>query len=640
MLEAIRKRSSSVYVLIAFGIIILVFIFWGVGPKDKEGGSRGVVAVVGGEKISAREYENVLRRQTEYFRNIFKGQFNEEMAKKLDIKRRTLDGLINRVVTVQEADRQGIRASEKDVQDAIAAMPAFQQNGAFDNDLYQRTLKANHLSPPEFEKAIRDEIAATRMQGKVVEGIKVTDAEVKDAYRKEMRKVNLKYMEIPPSRFASIVKVTDDEAKAYLQKNSSDFLTPVKVNAFYAYAGFDELTHGVSVTPGDMKEYYAKNEKRFELPPRVKASHILIRPDENEKDVAKGKKAASGRAAEILARLKKGERFAELARKYSDDKGSGAHGGDMGWFSKGMMVKPFEEAAFALKKGETSGVVETEFGYHIIFAEDRQESRLLPLKEVEPMIKKMLAKQKAWGLARESSKGFEGAFKEAKDIAALKKAASVVKGVRTGTTGLVAEGGINAEFAKDPKLREAVFVLKAGGVSGPVETDKGIYVFKAIERQDARVPEYKDAAKRVKERITFDRSREEARRKAGEILKRIHGGEDLEAIARNEKYALGETGFFKRGDAAIPKIGADIAEAEKVFDLKKDAPDYPGLLSRDNKFYILKLKDAEEADENGLVSRKEDIRGRLLAQKQQEAVKKWLTDLRAKTKIEVFEQNI
>ncbi|MBI5888389.1 MAG: SurA N-terminal domain-containing protein [Deltaproteobacteria bacterium] len=640
MLEYIRKRSSSVYVLIALGIIILVFIFWGGGSGDKEGGRQGLVAVVGGERISAKDYENVLRRQTEYFRNIFKGQLNDEMLKKLDLKKRTLDGLINRALAVQEADRQGILISDKDVQGAVAAMQVFQQNGVFDNDLYQRTLKENRLNAAEFEKSIKDEIAATKIQGKVAEGVKVADDEVRDAYLMEMRKINLEYIEVPPSRFASAVKVTDDEAKAFLQKNSSDFLTPARVNAFYSYAGFEELAKHVKVTEDEIKDYYAKNEKRFELPPRVKARHILIKPDENEKDLAKAKKAAADKAGEMLARLKKGEKFAELAKKYSDDKGSGSHGGDLGWFSKGMMVKPFEDAALGMKKGDMSGLVQTEFGYHIILVQDRQESRRLPVKEVEPMIRKMLAKQKAWSLARDSAREFDGAFKEAKDVAALKKAASKVKGARTGTTGLVTETGIGGELAKDVKLREALFLLKDGGVSGPVETDKGVYVFKALQREDSSVLGYKDVAGKVKERMLLEKSLAEARTGAEGILTRIRGGEDIRAIAKNEKYAVSETGFFKRGDGVIPKIGAGIGEAEKIFDLKKDAPNYPELVLRNNKYYILKLKDTQDADENGLVSRKEDIRARLIAQKQQEALKKWLAELRAKTKIEVFEQNM
>lgn len=644
MLEYIRKRSSSVYVLIALGVIILVFIFWGGGSGDKEGGRQGLVAVVGGERISAKEYENVLRRQTEYFRGIFKGQLNDEMLKKLDLKKRTLDGLVNRALAVQEADRQGILISDKDVQGAIAAMQVFQQNGVFDNDLYQSTLKANHLNAAEFEKSVKDEMAATRIQGRVAEGIKAADDEVRDAYLMEMRKINLEYIEVPPSRFASAVKVTDDEAKAFLQKNSSDFLTPARVNAFYSYAGFEELAKDVKVSEDEIKDYYTKNEKRFELPPRVKARHILIKPDENEKDLAKAKKAASDKAGEMLARLKKGEKFAELAKKYSDDKGSGSHGGDLGWFSKGMMVKPFEDAALGMKKGDMSGIVETEFGYHIILVQDRQESRRLPVKEVEPMIRKMLAKQKAWSLARDSAREFarelDSVFKESKDVAALKKAALKVKGVRTGTTGLVTETGIGAELAKDVKLREALFLLKDGGVSGPVETDKGVYVFKALQREDSRVPDYKDVAGKVKERMALEKSLAEARIGAEGILTRVRGGEDIRAIAKNEKYAISETGFFKRGDGVIPKLGASIGETEKIFDMKKDAPNYPQFVLRNNKYYILRLKDIQDADENGLVSRKEDIRARLIAQKQQEALKKWLTDLRAKTKIEVFEQNM
>ncbi|TAN62280.1 peptidyl-prolyl cis-trans isomerase, partial [bacterium] len=190
----------------------------------------------------------------------------------------------------------------------------------------------------------------------------------------------------------------------------------------------------------------------------------------------------------------------------------------------------------------------------------------------------------------------------------------------------------------DERLSEAVFLLKAGQVSSVVETADGIYIVKVIERTEAHAPEYKDAATKVKERIVFEKSSEEAKKKADELLKKVKDGADLTALAKAEKLNVEETGFFRKADGFIPKIGAQ--PSEKLFDMKADSPNYPELISRNNRLYILKFKTSEEAAETGLVSKKEALKEALLMKKQDDALKNWITDLKAKAKIEVFAENL
>lgn len=639
MLEKIRRKSNSIYILLIFGAIILVFIFWGVGPSDKQAG-KDSVAVVDGNPITAREYEDLYKRQMDYFRNAFKGQFTDEMAKKMDLKKRTLDILVNRAVTIKAAKAEGIKVGEKEVQEAIMSVPAFQKNGVFDRDQYFLVLSSNRLKAADFEKAVADDILTSKMQKRVVKDVLVTDDEIKQAFIRENRKLDLRYAAVDASRFTRSVKVSDDEAKAFFQKNSSDFAVPVKVDAFYAFAGFNEFSKKARVADDEIRQFYEKNSKQFETPAKVRARHILIRPDEKTPDREKAKKEAREKAESILKRIKGGEKFPELAKKYSGDPGSASRAGDLGWFQKGMMVKPFEDAVFTLKKGEVSGIVETQFGYHIILLEDKLEAGTMPLKDVQAAIRSSLQRQKAWSMARDAALILEKSFREAQNTMALKKAAVTKEGVRFGTTGIISQGDPGAKFAKDEKVRDAVFTLKSGEVSGPIDASDGVYVVKVIERVEAHVPDYREVASKVKQALIAARAREEALKKADELLKKAAGGADFEKLAKQEGYAVQETGFFKMTDGLIPKIGVPAGELEKVFELDSNSPYYPQVYSGNGRFYIIKFKAAQEPDLNGLVSRKEEIGGRLLVRKQEEAVLKWLTGLRAKAKVQVFEETM
>lgn len=637
MLESIRKSRNSMIILFAFAAIIIVFIFWGVGPGGKDGGSNAV-AVVDGDEISARDYANLYKREVEYYKNTFKEQFNDELAKKMNLKERALDILINRSLAMKEAKAEGIKVSEKEVQEAITAIPAFSKDGAFDKDTYFKVLSANRMKPAEFEKSVEQDLLTAKIRDRIVKDIKVTDAEIKEAYMKENRKFDFNYVAVEGSRFASSIKVTDDEAKEYLKKNGSAFMTPVKIKAFYAYASYNDIAKKVKVSEAEIKEFYERNKKDLEIPPAVKARHILVRPDEKAADKEKAKKEAKDKAEALLKKIKAGGNFAELAKANSQDPGSAKQGGELGWFQKGVMVKQFEEAAFALKKGETSGLVETEFGYHIIKVEDKKDAGVMSLEEAKDSLVKALSAQKAHNNIKEALNLLEKPFKEAKNVEELKKAASANKDIKTGETPLFSEEDNNVALVRNETLRDAVFQLKGGEVSRVIDTPEGTYLIKAVERVDAHVPDYAEVAGKVKERLAAEKANEAAKNKAEEMIKKVKGGEDIAQIAKTEKFKVDSTGYFSRSEGFIPKIGAFAGDKEQLFEVKMDKPYYPEVLPHNNKFYVLKLNGIKDPDEAGLEKRKDELKARLLAVKQDEALNKWLLGLRSKAKIKINEQ--
>ncbi|MBI1911821.1 MAG: SurA N-terminal domain-containing protein [Deltaproteobacteria bacterium] len=638
MLESIRKRRNSVIILLAFAAIIIVFVFWGIGPTGNGGPTQAAVAEVDGEQIPVKDYVNLYNREVEYFKNTFKEQFTDELAKKMNLKQRALDILINRSLAIKEADRQGIKATEEEVQESIKSIPMFSKNGAFDKDTYFQVLNANRIKPADFEKGIENDLVTAKMRDRIVKDIKVTDEDVKKAYLKDNRKINLDFIAVDGASLASKINVTDDEAKEYLKKNGSAFMVPAKVKVAYAYANYNDMAKQAKFTPEEVEAYYNRNSKQFEIPGAIKARHILIRPDANAADKEKAKNEAKKKTEEVLAKVKNGGKFAELAKAYSQDPGSAKQGGELGWFQKGIMIKSFEETAFAMKKGEVSNVIETEFGYHIILVEDKKESGLVPIKQAEPAIKRVLAVQKGQTMAKEALASLESPFKLAKSIDEMKKAASA-KNLKFASTDFFTEDDKKVEIVRNEMLRDVVFTLKAGDVSKPIETPEGAFIIKSVEKVDSHVPDYAEIAGKVKDALKAEKAYAEAGKKADELLKRVKGGEDFTNAAKAEKLKVEQTGFFSKAEGFMPKTGIFLGDKEGLLDLTTTAP-YPEALSNNKKYYIFKLNSVKEVDELGLEAKKEEIKGRLLAEKQDEALNVWLKGLREKSKIKIFDNNL
>jgi peptidyl-prolyl cis-trans isomerase D len=532
MLEVIRKRRRSLLIMMAFFAIIVVFVFWGVGPSPRQGDVSRVVARVNREAITVEDYADRYRRQIDFYRNTMGERFSEEFLETLNLRQRVIDSLINRILILKAARSERIRVSKSEVQDAILAIPTFQREGVFDRELYFTVLRQNRIKPGEFERGVEEDIRAQKIQNKVIGGLTVTDEELREAFAREFRKISLEYVQVDADRFIDLVDVTDDEARGYLERNSADFMEPTRIEAFYAHVKFDELTVEVRVTDEAVKDYYDKSITEFQVSSEVHARHILIRQEAGIGDSAEAKETARKKAEEILEKIKAGEDFSEFAKKYSQDTGSANRGGDLGYFGKGVMVRPFEEAAFSLAKGEVSDLVETTYGFHIIKVEDIKEARTLPLEEVAEKIKKRLVDEKTRRVTREKMVKLRKTFEETEPLEELKAAASR-EGVKTSTTGLFSEGDLDVELVENPTLKDTAFLLGQGDVSGILEVSGGLYVIKILERVEEHVPPLEDISSNVKAALKREKANMVAKENAEGFLKRLKKGEELVSLANS-----------------------------------------------------------------------------------------------------------
>lgn len=627
MLDFIRQKSTSTVVLFIFGIIILVFVFWGFNP-GKRSSTQGAVATVNGQEISAGAYENLYKRELDRVRSQVGSALTDEIIESLNLRQRALDMLINDILIVEEARSLGIEASDKDVQELILANPVFQKDGVFNKDYYLQLLEQNRLKSAEYEAGLREGLTAQKMWSRVVEGVALTDDELWKEYETANGKYTFDYVAFDPAGFIDGSEPTEEELKKYYDKNSFRFTVPTEVKLFYARAGFKALGTKITIPDEDIKKYYEANTYDFFREKEVRASHILIRPVKEDEEGARVK------AEGILERLKAGESFAKLAKEHSNDPGSASKGGDLGFFGLGSMVKQFEDTAFSLKKSEVSGLVKTSFGFHIIKVVDIKEEGIKPLTEVRGDIKAILLKAQAVFVATDSIESLREAFEGGGSLAELEKAAQDA-GLEAVTTGLISEAGVGGKILSDEMLKSAAFGLNQDGVSAPVETADGIYLIKVIERVESHVAPFEEALKGVKEGYKRERSVDGARLAAEEALKRLVAKEPFEKVIKDHGLKSQTTKEVIREQALIQEIGLYIGDIEGIFDLTDVAPYYPEVISHANGFYLFRFKAFRPAERASFDKDKETIRAKYLEIKRAKAQNDWINGLREKADITV-----
>jgi peptidyl-prolyl cis-trans isomerase D len=376
-----RKHATSWLIKVALFAIVIVFIFWGGYSYTEKKASR--VAAVNGSYIGMLEFQSMYNNLVEQMRRQFGKQFSPELAETLNLKKQALDQLINRRLILAQAKILGLGVSREELQNAIISYPAFQTDGRFDQQRYQQILRLNKLTPQEFEANQRQDLLISKVQQFITRGTKVLDAEMLSFFHLTQDKVNLAYVQVDPKDFKSQVKVDEVSIRDYFDKHRENYRLPTRRNILYVRFKPQDYIAEVHPTDMEIEDFYRLHEENYKEPEKVRARQILFRipPKAKTSEI----QAIQKRAEMVLELARKGEDFAELARKYSEDS-TAAKGGDLGYFTREDMVKPFSDSAFSLEKGEISSLVRTRFGLHIIKVEDIKEESIKPLSEVKESV--------------------------------------------------------------------------------------------------------------------------------------------------------------------------------------------------------------------------------------------------------------
>ncbi|MCF8045191.1 MAG: SurA N-terminal domain-containing protein, partial [Desulfarculaceae bacterium] len=393
MLQYLRDNTGSWIIKIILGLIVVVFIFLGMGTLGSKKG--GPVATVDDEPITLEEYKQSYSRLKEQMRQRFGGNLNQDILDMLNLKQQAMNRIVNRKLMAMEADRLGITVSEEELRSSLENISAFQDNGMFSMDRYKQVLAANRLTPQSFEASQAASLEQQKMRDLVVSSVAVSDLEAEKWYKYQNTEVSIRYLALDPASFTGI-EPSADAVKTFYQEHKDNYKTKEKLVAEYIRFSPEDYTDEADVKPSELRRYYEENRASYEVPEKVEASHILIKTEE-EADGASIEKARK-KAMEVYEKAAAGGDFAELAKRYSQGP-SAEDGGYLGKFAEDAMVKPFAEKAFSMKPGEISKPVQTRFGWHIIKVSDRLESSVQSFEEVKDEIRDRIVQSKVKDLA-------------------------------------------------------------------------------------------------------------------------------------------------------------------------------------------------------------------------------------------------
>jgi peptidyl-prolyl cis-trans isomerase D len=625
MLNTIRKRTGSWLIKIILGAIVIVFIFWGVGSFRS--GRLDVVATVNDEDIPMESYRLAYANVLDSYRQMFGGQFPEGFLSQIDIKKQVLDGLINEVLIRQEADKVGILVSDSEVQNAIIGMPVFKRNGIFDQRLYERSLRGARLTPAIFEAKVRQQMLTDKLKTLLFSGLTVSEAEARKHYMFENEEVNLSYISIDASECEKEVNATKQDLVLWYESHSENYMTKPRINLRYLLLKESDDIDNANVTDPEIEAYYQDHRDEYEVKEQRRARHILLKVSKNSDE--DNTEEIRKKAEKIRGRIERGEDFAKLAMENSEDAGSAKNGGDLGFFGRGMMVKPFEEAVFSMKEGEVSKPVLTRFGWHIIKLEKIEPARVKSLAEVKDSIATRLKTQKAkdmiWDRANE-------AYDEIIELGSLSAYAEQHE-IELGTTGLFSQNKPPAAAGGDPELLKTLFALNSGELSSLLQVRQGILIAEVLEKKAPYTPSLEEVKGQVKKDYVSEKAKDLCRMKAQKLLEAAKK-QGLEAVAEDKGLKVRQTGFFKRTDKTAKGELPPIA-VQAGFSLCEGKAYPDEVIESKNSFYILAFKENKDADIVGFPAQKDAITKRILEQKEQVLFEDWLKDLHKRASIKM-----
>jgi peptidyl-prolyl cis-trans isomerase D len=628
MLRILREHASS---WMLKGILILVavtFISWGGYSYFREK-KVNYAARVNGVTIGEREYYDAFQNAIKQYREALGPAFSDKMIEELRLKEKILDDLIAKVLILQEAKRLRLSVPDEELREAIESVPAFQVNGQFDRRNYERFLRSSRMTPEEFEQGQRESLLISKVINLIkMNGGKMSDEEVLDAYLFENERIDLSFLKIVPDSFKGQVNVNEIEIKDYYQKHQEEFRIPTFVQVQYLLFRPSDFESKVQVSSDEIKRYYDLRKDTFKLPKQVRVRDILIKA--GPQDTPDQLEAKKKKAEEILEKAKKTKDFGSLAKQYSEAENA-SKGGDLGWIQKGMLGEQIESILFSMKPGDLTGVLAARDGFHILKTEEVKEEKQKSFEEVKDQILQTLKKEKGKAEAsRKADDAFYSLFRS-RDLEGYARE----KDIPIKTTGLFKEGDEITEIGKNPSFYSSALSLKLGEISPVVNIPPNYYILKLVNKKDSRIPPLNEVKEEVTRKVIGMKAEEKARQGAEDLLNQIRTGKNIREVAREKGYPLEETGFFTRTAGVVPKIGPAREFIGILASLTQKNPVPKEVIRTKDGYFIVRLSGYEPADQNKFQSVKKNLEKRLSYQKQEEALQNWLGQLRSKAKIDI-----
>lgn len=626
MLHYIRDRAQGWIAWFIVGLISIPFALWGVNSY-LTGASDVVVAEVNGKEITQATLQQSVQQYRDQMRNVLGEQFDPAMFEGVMVKRNILDGLIEQQLLREANAYLGQTISDSAVSEMIRTTPAFQRDGQFDSEYYAMVLARAGYSPAMYEAQLRTDLLAQELSRSIERSAFVSEHTLNHLLALESQQREIAYGVVPVQNYLTQVSIDDTDVRDYYEANQSAYTSPEQIKLNFIELNLDTIAAGIDIDETDLKQFYADNEAQFVGSEQRKASHILIEGDSEQ---------ARQQIEAIAARLAQGEDFAELAKETSQDTGSAAQGGDLGYFGRDVMDPAFEKAVFALaQEGDVSEPVQTEFGYHLIKLTGIQRPEVQAFEQVRNEVEKRYRLQQAESRFFDAAEQLANLSFENPD--SLDVAAEALE-LDIKTTELFTRAGTEAGISSEAKVISAAFsddVLKNELNSAVIElSDTHLVVVHKNKHIPEAVLPFESVEPAIRQQLLFDQASQFAREKGEAILAELKSGAAAESLVDNWQPAQ----YYSRDDEAV---SAQILQHAFAMPKPQGAPQYAGFTADNGNYVLIELNAAENGDPATVADEDKQAMEQQLTQMQASAeMQAFIAALRAEADIDIVDKSL
>lgn len=599
-------------------LVIAAFLFFYVADYVNPGPSASdAAAIVGDEVVTFPELEQAYKRLEQQYSSQFGSNFTPELARQLGLPQQAVNSLIARKILLREAKKLGLEPTDQELRDEILSIPVFQgPGGGFIGDQeYVRILRQNGMTPETFEEDLRHDLSHTRLLQVLADTTYVADAEVEKIAREEAERVSFRYVQLAAGQIDDEVTVDDAALGSYFEAHRTDFRIPERRRAGYLSVNQNIVRAELEITDDEVRRYYDEHADEFSREEQVRARHILlfVSPERSAEQAAAELEALKGR-------IEAGEDFASLARELSEDEGSKANGGDLGYFGRGQMTPAFEEAAFGAEPGSLVGPFENALGprtgYHLVEVLDHRPGGLEPFESAQNGIRVRLLNERAREVTETRAQELFARVSET-TLASSDELSTLAtsEGVTSELLEPFSREDTVPSIGRGTPFVDAVFSLEPGKIGEPVRIPAGWALPVVFAIEPPRVPELTEIREEVREKAAVAERQKLAAAKLATLKKEVKDGSSSfdEAIARLELTAQ-ETGPVGANDA-IGSLGAQPQLVNAALALEPG--ELGGPISTDRGEVLFEVVDREHFDAEAFEASKEDRRRELAAQRVQ-----------------------
>jgi peptidyl-prolyl cis-trans isomerase D len=628
MLDRMRRHKG--WLKWSLGLVVFAFIAFYIpsflsDPTVSTGVLPGeVIAEVEGREVTAGQFLQLYNSQVQAYRTAYGGSMTDDLLRQLGIDQQILQQMVDEQATLTEAERQGLAVSDEELAQQIFAIPGLQENGRFvGEEQYELILRsqAPPLTKGVFEENLRRSLMISKLRAALTDWMTVSDAEVEREFTQQNEKVKLQVVALTADRFRDQVTVTDAEVAAHFDMNQEDYRVDEQRTVKLLLLDRDQVQSTMTVLPADLQRYYNDNITQYQTPEEIRASHVLLNTEGEDEA------AVRAQAEDLLAQLEDGADFAALATEHSEDPGSAVNGGDLDYFGRGQMVPEFEAAAFALDVGQTSGLVQTQYGFHIIRVVDKKPATTQPFDDVRPQIEDLLKRQRADQQIAARATAFAARIQGPADLDTV---ASEV-GLTVAETDFFGRNDPVPGLGVAPQVAAEAFQLDDGQVSAPITSPRGPVFVTVTGTREPYIPMLDEVEDRAHEDLIRTRATALSRERATAIADTLRSAPDFAAAATAQGFQATETELIARG-APLPDIGVSPEVDGAVFGLA--AGDVSEPVTTNNATVIARVVERDDVTPEELLQGKDAFREQLLGERRTRFFSAYITRAKERMSIE------